>query len=133
METFRIKISWHGHTVGHHGLDVQLVEDAIEIPIARIALAHLCFFGNEPLQMLRRVIGVGIAEQIFRSLDELWIIREQPEWRVRWGRCHCVHVCVVSKSRMAVIVEDRDETYLAQHTVVGLLVARRHVRIGLRA
>ena len=44
-----------------------------------------------------------------------------------------VSVGVVSKSRMAVIVEDRDETYLAQHTVVGLGVARRHVRIGLRA
>ena len=83
--------------------------------------------------MLWRVIGVGIAEQIFRSLDELWIIGEQPEWRVRRRGGHRVHIGVVGKSRMAVIVEDRDETYLAQHTVVGLLVARRHVRIGLRA
>ena len=36
----------HGDTIGHHGLDVQLVQDAIEILVARIRAASSAFFAT---------------------------------------------------------------------------------------
>src|ERR1700749_4667058 len=96
-----------------------------------MALAQFCFLRDKPFEMLRRVIRVGIAEEILRRLDEFWIIREQSERRMRGGGCHGIHVAVIGEARMAVIVEDRDLAYLLQHAVVGLLVSRGHVWAGL--
>ena len=56
VEAFGIEVISHGDAVGHHRLHVQLVEDAIEVLVAGIGLAQLCFFGDQPLQMVRAVV-----------------------------------------------------------------------------
>src|SRR5580698_7244907 len=73
--------------------------------------------------MLRAVVGVRIAKEIFGSVEKLRVVRAKPERGVRRPGGHRIYVAIVGETRVAMIVQYGDLANLLQHAIVGLLVA----------